>query len=201
MCWCASGLLFGLRTNEKRPRRAVVRFTVLWRGKWCPGTESNRRHHDFQSCALPTELPGHRAFTGPLRLRCAVGGGPMADTAALGKRELLILWKIGIGGRAGQGIAAFQPLHEVAVAAARRAERGVLVSTRLAADRAFLRGGGHDERACAKPPSSARFESMCHWTDRPVRRMSACSHSGVTAVRTRGGAVRSSVPASSTRSA
>src|SRR5690606_5688293 len=23
-----------------------------------PGTESNRRHHDFQSCALPTELPG-----------------------------------------------------------------------------------------------------------------------------------------------
>jgi hypothetical protein len=23
-----------------------------------PGAESNRRHHDFQSCALPTELPG-----------------------------------------------------------------------------------------------------------------------------------------------
>jgi len=34
-----------------------------------PGAESNRRHHDFQSCALPTELPGqknrpsHRART------------------------------------------------------------------------------------------------------------------------------------------
>src|SRR3546814_9724958 len=27
--------------------------------KWCPGTESNRRHGDFQSPALPTELPGH----------------------------------------------------------------------------------------------------------------------------------------------
>jgi hypothetical protein len=26
--------------------------------KWCPGTESNRRHKDFQSFALPTELPG-----------------------------------------------------------------------------------------------------------------------------------------------
>ena len=26
--------------------------------KWCPGTESNRRHRDFQSRALPTELPG-----------------------------------------------------------------------------------------------------------------------------------------------
>ena len=25
---------------------------------WWPGTELNRRHHDFQSCALPTELPG-----------------------------------------------------------------------------------------------------------------------------------------------
>jgi hypothetical protein len=25
---------------------------------WCPGTESNCRHEDFQSSALPTELPG-----------------------------------------------------------------------------------------------------------------------------------------------
>src|SRR5436309_11162375 len=28
--------------------------------RWCPGTELNRRHTDFQSVALPTELPGHR---------------------------------------------------------------------------------------------------------------------------------------------
>ena len=27
--------------------------------QWWPGTESNRRHADFQSAALPTELPGH----------------------------------------------------------------------------------------------------------------------------------------------
>jgi hypothetical protein len=26
--------------------------------KWCPGAESNHRHEDFQSSALPTELPG-----------------------------------------------------------------------------------------------------------------------------------------------
>ena len=26
--------------------------------KWCPGAESNHRHCDFQSHALPTELPG-----------------------------------------------------------------------------------------------------------------------------------------------
>ena len=24
---------------------------------WCRGADSNRRHQDFQSCALPTELP------------------------------------------------------------------------------------------------------------------------------------------------
>ena len=28
------------------------------RGKWCLGPESNQRHADFQSAALPTELPG-----------------------------------------------------------------------------------------------------------------------------------------------
>ena len=26
--------------------------------RWCPETESNRRHEDFQSSALPTELSG-----------------------------------------------------------------------------------------------------------------------------------------------
>ena len=30
----------------------------MW-GAWCQGAESNCRHHDFQSCALPTELPWH----------------------------------------------------------------------------------------------------------------------------------------------
>jgi hypothetical protein len=29
--------------------------------KWCPGAELNHRHCDFQSHALPTELPGHFA--------------------------------------------------------------------------------------------------------------------------------------------
>ncbi len=33
--------------------------------QWCPGAESNHRHCDFQSHALPTELPGHREH-GPL---------------------------------------------------------------------------------------------------------------------------------------
>lgn len=33
--------------------------------KWCRGAESNCRHHDFQSCALPTELPRHARDAAP----------------------------------------------------------------------------------------------------------------------------------------
>ena len=40
--------------------------------EWCPGAELNHRHTDFQSVALPAELPGHTAERGykgtPLRL-------------------------------------------------------------------------------------------------------------------------------------
>ena len=38
--------------------RAGFMWISLGRGEWCPGTESNCRHADFQSAALPTELPG-----------------------------------------------------------------------------------------------------------------------------------------------
>jgi hypothetical protein len=45
------------RTQWKMPgnRKVSGHFLKLW---W-PGTESNHRHADFQSAALPTELPGH----------------------------------------------------------------------------------------------------------------------------------------------
>ena len=38
--------------NELNPR--------LIKGKWCLRSESNQRHEDFQSSALPTELQRHR---------------------------------------------------------------------------------------------------------------------------------------------
>ena len=57
-------------------------FGGVWRtGQWCPGTESNRRHADFQSAALPTELPGHRAEPAPWG-RPAIGSAPMAKRGA-----------------------------------------------------------------------------------------------------------------------
>jgi hypothetical protein len=42
----------------KNPKEHIVPwgFSVFW----CPETESNRRHGDFQSPALPTELSGQR---------------------------------------------------------------------------------------------------------------------------------------------
>ncbi len=58
----------GVRLCERRSAGAPLRIAHGGQGtaaaagkggqKWWPGTESNRRHADFQSAALPTELPG-----------------------------------------------------------------------------------------------------------------------------------------------
>src|SRR6266566_4557220 len=64
--------------------------------KWCPGAESNHRHCDFQSHALPTELPGRR---GPPKGRAKqsarfieAGFRPVQTSRwAVGKRSKLTL--------------------------------------------------------------------------------------------------------------
>ena len=54
-----------LRRAARKPHRLTMQVrgrnrTILGRDKWCPGAGSNHRHCDFQSHALPTELPGRR---------------------------------------------------------------------------------------------------------------------------------------------
>ena len=44
--------------SHLRFQRSFKRLDILNIFKWCPGAESNHRHEDFQSTALPTELPG-----------------------------------------------------------------------------------------------------------------------------------------------
>jgi hypothetical protein len=39
-------------------RRGLSGAEPRWTMKWWPGRELNPRHADFQSAALPTELPG-----------------------------------------------------------------------------------------------------------------------------------------------
>ena len=51
---------------------------------WCPGAGSNHRHCDFQSHALPTELPGH---TAP-RLGTPRLGGACLDHARMAIKPL-----------------------------------------------------------------------------------------------------------------
>ena len=47
-----------------------------WGGGWCPGTESNCPHGDFQSPALPTELPGHQT------------GGILAKKGSMSRKKI-----------------------------------------------------------------------------------------------------------------
>ncbi len=51
-----------LAPNTDPPARVPAQHSsnlLISLEKWCPGAESNHRHADFQSAALPTELPGH----------------------------------------------------------------------------------------------------------------------------------------------
>jgi hypothetical protein len=45
-----------MRKIKKPPKRRLFY-------KWCPEAESNHRHKDFQSFALPTELSGHKVVS------------------------------------------------------------------------------------------------------------------------------------------
>ena len=48
----------GRKRGRMPAARACLKLLILGELSWCPGTELNRRPRDFQSRALPTELPG-----------------------------------------------------------------------------------------------------------------------------------------------
>src|SRR6056297_752222 len=101
---------------------------------WCPGAESNHRHEDFQSTALPLSYPGTGRTAGPFGCRrsrrawrgCPEGIGPFSvrfGTVAIHFRSGLFGGAFGILGVArGHGVIAAQPAAEVDVRAAFRAE-------------------------------------------------------------------------------
>ncbi len=50
------------RTNNRLITNQLLYRLSYTSMQWCFGAESNRRHKDFQSSALPTELPKHCAL-------------------------------------------------------------------------------------------------------------------------------------------
>ncbi len=56
-------LISALTTRRLRPLTDGTVCTYQEK-TWCRRAESNRRHEDFQSSALPTELPRHISLAG-----------------------------------------------------------------------------------------------------------------------------------------
>ncbi len=149
--------------------------------KWCPETELNRRHADFQSAALPTELSGHRwkgqgpsgggvirQALGPVQRvgaeKCRAGLLRAFRQAGVGRRLCLV------GGSGGQHVAFLQPAAQVDVGTAARAERLVFRVTVLGADRA-----GHGSNSARGRRSRRRISSNRPSVVQPARLVSAAS--------------------------
>jgi len=78
-----------VQKRKKPPRRRL---------SWCPETESNCRHEDFQSSALPTELSGRSGPESTRNLegvKREFGGPPQNPTPGSFARIWLPIWAFG----------------------------------------------------------------------------------------------------------
>ena len=57
--WRRDGAVDETRTRDLNLGKVALYQLSYYRTLWCLGPESNQRHVDFQSTALPTELPRH----------------------------------------------------------------------------------------------------------------------------------------------
>ncbi len=125
-----------LDAGRPRPRRSSgTRSSPVGRtrpGEWCPGVESNYRHHDFQSCALPTELPGH--------LKKPAYRGERRSLSRRRSGVEIVVFEIVRRLHRGHRVDAGKPPAEIDFPAAGRAERTMFGLARFAADGA---GGGN----------------------------------------------------------
>src|SRR5687768_8403792 len=86
----------GLSSGALYSRQISLFFRPTYRGnpvnQW-PGAESNCRHADFQSAALPTELPGQDPNTNAHTARISTGSGrsgPLRAFCAVTRTSRLI---------------------------------------------------------------------------------------------------------------
>src|SRR5690348_17227403 len=88
------------QAGDKPPDRAVaLSVKILVQHYWWAGSESNTRHEDFQSSALPTELPAHRdgkcrALTAVLirtRPQCPLQQAPKLSERSLGSTPISVI--------------------------------------------------------------------------------------------------------------
>ncbi len=126
--------------SPKAGRRTTT-FDFSGAVEWCLGADSNHRHADFQSAALPTELPRPAAKAGLSRATFSEGPSIREAKQPVQPRRSIVpaarwIFVFHRDAFAGHGIGARQPTLQIDIGAAARTERTVLRLHGLAADSA-----------------------------------------------------------------